>query len=71
MRQATAAPLRLRVAPGAHWSQLQVEILKRRGPPAASPLWLRSTPPSLAAVLPLPTPSSPLPTALQALLQTA
>lgn len=69
--QATAAPLRLRVAPGAHWSQLQVEILKRRGPPAASPLWLQSAAPSLAAVLPLPTPSSPLPAALQALLQTA
>lgn len=69
--QATAAPLRLRVAPGAHWSQLRVEILKRRGPPPASPLWLQAAPPSLAAVLPLPTPSSPLPAALQALLQTA
>lgn len=69
--QATAAPLRLRVQPGPHWAQLQVEILKRRGPALSDPLWLQAAPPSLAAVLPLPAPSSPLPVALQALLQPA
>lgn len=69
--QATAAPLRLQVAPGAHWSQLRVDILKRRGPALDAPLWLASAPPSLQAVLPLPSAPAPLPAALRALLPTA
>lgn len=50
----SAAPLRVRVQPGPHWAQLQVELLKRRGPPLAEPLWLHAPPPTLRAVLPLP-----------------
>ncbi|MFN7693212.1 MAG: translesion DNA synthesis-associated protein ImuA [Burkholderiales bacterium] len=65
----SAAPLRLRVQPGPHWSQLQVEFIKRRGPPLDTPLWLHAPPPTLAAVLPPPQrqASRSLPAALQAL----
>jgi len=49
----TPAPLRLRVAPGAHWAQLELQLLKRRGPPREAPLWLHAPPPALQAVLPL------------------
>jgi hypothetical protein len=57
------------VQPGPHWSQLQVEFIKRRGPPLDTPLWLHAPPPTLAAVLPPPqrATSRPLPAALQAL----
>jgi protein ImuA len=51
--RASAAPLRLRVQASRHWSYLQLELLKRRGPPAEGPLWLPAPPPSLQAVLPL------------------
>jgi protein ImuA len=47
----SAAPLRLRVLPGAHWAQLRVEILKRRGPALERPLRLHAPPPTLEAVL--------------------
>jgi len=70
--QASAAPLRLRLSPGAgaHWAELQLEILKRRGPPPLAPLRLHAPPPTLQAVLPLPELERPpaLPQALRALL---
>lgn len=44
------APLRLKLAPGSGWA-LQVELLKRRGPPLLHPLMLPSVPGGLAAVL--------------------
>ncbi|MBB5203773.1 protein ImuA [Inhella inkyongensis] len=50
----SAAPLRLQVRPGPHWTQLQVELLKRRGPPLDTPLWLHAPPPTLRAVMPIP-----------------
>lgn len=50
-QQATAAPLRLRVAPGDVPQTLQVTVLKRRGPPLAQPLRLTSPDVGLAAVL--------------------
>lgn len=50
----SAAPLRLRVAPGAHWARLNVQVLKRQGPPLDAALDLFSPPPTLRAVLPLP-----------------
>lgn len=50
----SAAPLRLRVAPGAQWERLDVQVLKRQGPPLDAALDLFSPPPTLRAVLPLP-----------------
>lgn len=44
------APLRLRLASVSGWS-LQVELLKRRGPPRLQPLLLPSVPGGLSAVL--------------------
>ena len=44
------APLRLRLASGSGWS-LQVDVLKRRGPPLLRSLTLPSVPGGLAAVL--------------------
>lgn len=51
-QQASAAPLRLRLQPGVHWAQLQVEVIKRRGPPPLNALHLHAPPPTLLAVLP-------------------
>lgn len=50
-QQASAAPLRLQVQPGVHWAQLQLQIVKRRGPPPLAPLQLYAPPPTLLAVL--------------------
>jgi len=50
-REASAAPLRLSVALGRDW-HLQVNILKRRGPPHDGVLLLRSIAAPIAAVLP-------------------
>lgn len=50
-REASAAPLRLSVALGRDW-QLQVRVLKRRGPPHEGVLLLRSIAEPMAAVLP-------------------
>lgn len=50
-REASAAPLRLSVAPGRDM-HLHVHILKRRGPPCDSVLLLRSITEPMAAVLP-------------------
>lgn len=44
------APLRLRLASASGWT-LQVEVLKRRGPPLLHPLTLPSVPGGLSAVL--------------------
>lgn len=48
--QSSAAPLRLRLAPRAAW-ELELQILKRRGPALAAPLQLSAVPPALAPVL--------------------
>lgn len=48
--QSSAAPLRLRLAPGSHW-RLEVQILKRRGPALDAPLQLPALPSALADVL--------------------
>jgi len=48
--QSSAAPLRLILSPGADW-QLQVHILKRRGPAHAQALRLEALPAELAALL--------------------
>jgi protein ImuA len=70
--QATAAPLRLQIAPGRQWDQLELRLLKRRGPPPQQPLLLlQAPPPTLQAVLPLPEAppaSTALPAALRELL---
>jgi protein ImuA len=50
-RESSAAPLRLRVRPGEGWA-LQVDVLKRRGPPLAHTLHLPALPAGLSAVLP-------------------
>lgn len=50
-QQATAAVLRVRVAPGDAPQTVQVSVLKRRGPPVAQPLRLTSPDGGLAAVL--------------------
>lgn len=63
----SAAPLRLRVRASRHWSYLQVEILKRRGPLPDTPLWLPAPPPSLAAVLPVAVPAPVAPSQRQRL----
>ncbi len=53
--QATAAPLRLQIAPGRRWDLLELRLLKRRGAPPAEPLLqLQAAAPTLRAVLPLP-----------------
>lgn len=49
--QSSAAPLRLHLAPGAAW-QLEVRILKRRGPALDAPLQLSALPDTLADALP-------------------
>lgn len=49
-RQSSAAPLRILLSPGADW-ELQLDILKRRGPALDAPLLLNAIPPALAAVL--------------------
>lgn len=49
-RQSSPAPLRLRLASASGWS-LQVDVLKRRGPPLLRTLSLPSVPGGLAAVL--------------------
>ncbi len=48
--QSSAAPLRLRLAPGADWG-LELQILKRRGPALDAPLQLPALPAALADVL--------------------
>lgn len=48
--QSSAAPLRLLLQPRADW-ELELRILKRRGPALAAPLRLRAVPPALAPVL--------------------
>ncbi|MCW7537405.1 translesion DNA synthesis-associated protein ImuA [Aquabacterium sp. A7-Y] len=48
--QASAAPLRLHVAPGRAWS-LRVRLLKRRGPPCHETLELPALPPGLAPAM--------------------
>jgi protein ImuA len=50
-REPSAAPLRLLVRPGAGWA-LQVDVLKRRGPPLPHTLHLPALPAGLSAVLP-------------------
>lgn len=45
----SGAALRLRVEPGPHWAQLQVSLLKRRGPLLPLPLWLHAPPAGLLA----------------------
>jgi protein ImuA len=49
-REASAAPLRLRVCPDSGWT-LRVELLKRKGPPLTAPLALTAVPGGLSAVL--------------------
>lgn len=48
--QSSAAPLRLRLAPGADW-RLELQILKRRGPALDAPLQMPALPAALAGVL--------------------
>ncbi len=50
-REASAAPLRLRVRVAAGWG-LTLDVIKRKGPPLERPLHLHATPAGLAAVLP-------------------
>lgn len=50
-RESSAAPLRLRAYAGPGW-QLQVEVLKRKGPPLDRPLSLSAPPAGLPAVWP-------------------
>jgi protein ImuA len=56
---ASAAPLRLLARPGAQWAQIELQLLKRQGPPLERPLRLCLAPPTLQAVLPLAEPSEP------------
>ena len=52
LQQASAAPLRLRVqVQGSDWTQLRIDILKRRGPALEAPLLLHAVAPSLQAVI--------------------
>ncbi|MGC4395932.1 translesion DNA synthesis-associated protein ImuA [Hydrogenophaga sp. T2] len=60
--QASPAPLRLKTRAQPDWG-IELELLKRKGPPLARPLRLQVVPPGLAAVLPprlwpLPRPST-------------
>jgi protein ImuA len=50
-RESSAAPLRLLARPGDDWA-LQVDVLKRKGPPLERTLQLPSVPAGLSAVLP-------------------
>lgn len=49
--QASPAPLRLQARAVADWG-IELDLLKRKGPPLAQPLRLQVVPPGLAAVLP-------------------
>ena len=57
--QASPAPLRLTLRMGDAW-KLQVQVIKRQGPPMAEPLQWRAQPASLQAIWPL-TPQGSLP----------
>lgn len=61
LREASAAPLRVRVGLGPCPHPLVLHIVKRRGPSHAWPLTLPCWPPDLAALLPLAPTSPPLP----------
>lgn len=50
-RESSAAPLRLLARPGDDWA-MQVDVLKRKGPPLERTLHLPSMPAGLSAVLP-------------------
>lgn len=51
-RESSAAPLRLLVSPAGDGWQLQVDVIKRKGPPLAQPLNLSAPPAGLPAVWP-------------------